>query len=125
MRAGFSSSRRGLALLLIVSAGAAFGGEVAQGTVRRASLETPSAALGGGATYQASGYAGPLRLPPTGTPSISYGFTIPDDFRSGPLPLEVQVGSPSASCKVVLRARHRYRARSGRARRWSRAPRSE
>jgi hypothetical protein len=88
----------------------------ASAVVRLLNLETPGAALSGGATYAASGAGGPISLGATGAPAVSFGATIPDDFLSGSLTLTILVESSDTGCDVALRARSLYRARSGQAR---------
>jgi hypothetical protein len=61
-------------------------------------------------------YDGLIELPSAGTSSISFGFTVPDDFRQGALELQALVDSPAANCTFAVRAAKLHRARSGRAR---------
>ena len=112
MESGWMMRKRGRWVLAVALVGL-LDARASSGVSRRMSLETSGAALASGGLYQASGFDGAIRLPPTGTPSVSYGFTIPDDFQNGPLRVEIQVGSPAAACDVVLRAKYLYRARTG------------
>jgi hypothetical protein len=102
--------------LCLAAAVTATAGPVAAAT-NTLSLSAVGAFRTGGASIAFTGYNGNLLLPAEGgTPGIAFGFTVPNDYDSGPLRVVILWDSSDTACDVLLAPSFVYRARNGRAR---------
>ena len=73
-----------------------------QSTTKRLSLNPYGSQLDGGASFLFHHGRAPIVLP-TGRPAFYHGFSVPDDYKGGPLVIELLVESEAVGCNFNLR----------------------
>lgn len=76
--------------------------ESSRPTLKRLSLNPYGSQLDNGASFVFTAYRAPIVLP-EGRPAFYHGFTVPDDYKGGPLVLELLVESEATACDFHLR----------------------